>query len=454
MPPAKLTTDILIIGAGPAGLGTAERLQELDAEWLLVERENHVGGLASGFEKDGFTWDLGGHVIFSHYDRYDQMLDRVIPADEWIRHERVSYIRIRDRWIPYPFQTNIWKLPAAERWRCLKGVIRLYTEDVTPDLANFQTFIDTHFGEGIATLFMNPYNFKVWGYPPEEMSSDWIGERVARVDLEEVAKNMIYKKCDVSWGPNNMFRFPLRGGTGEIWHRLAGDLPTERIMLNSEVVRVSTERNIVELASGGQVEYDRLISTIPLEVLIACADTKELDSVVQGLRHSSVHVVGLGIEGAPPGEISDFCWMYFPENNCPFYRATLFSNYSPQNAPDRCWSLMLETSETPRKPVTEDDIVADCIDGCRACNLLLNDADVVSTWHRKVEYGYPTPTKDRDDRLASILSQLEARNIYSRGRFGAWQYEVGNMDHSYMQGVDIANRVLRGTDETVVRYPS
>jgi hypothetical protein len=32
--------------------------------------------------------------------------------------------------------------------------------------------------------------------------------------------------------------------------------------------------------------------------------------------------------------------------------------------------------------------------------------------------------------------------VRSVGRFGAWRYEVGNMDHSFMMGVNAVERLL------------
>jgi hypothetical protein len=68
----------------------------------------------------------------------------------------------------------------------------------------------------------------------------------------------------------------------------------------------------------------------------------------------------------------------------------------------------------------------------------------------RVEYGYPTPSVDRDARLAAIQPGLEAKNIFSRGRFGTWKYEVSNQDHSLMQGVEVVNRLVRNEPETTV----
>jgi hypothetical protein len=67
--------------------------------------------------------------------------------------------------------------------------------------------------------------------------------------------------------------------------------------------------------------------------------------------------------------------------------------------------------------------------------------------------GYPTPSRYRDRALEAILPALEARGVYSRGRFGAWKYEVSNQDHSFAQGVECVDHLLLGTPETTLCQP-
>src|SRR5204862_1875658 len=66
------------------------------------------------------------------------------------------------------------------------------------------------------------------------------------------------------------------------------------------------------------------------------------------------------------------------------------------------------------------------------------------------DYSYPTPSVDRDDILGAVIPRLEDLGIYSRGRFGMWKYEVSNTDHTLMQGVELANRLVLGEAETTI----
>lgn len=69
---------------------------------------------------------------------------------------------------------------------------------------------------------------QVWAVPPKEMQCEWLGERVATVDVDRAIRNVIHNKEDAGWGPNAVFRFPLEGGTGGIWKGVARLLPQDR----------------------------------------------------------------------------------------------------------------------------------------------------------------------------------------------------------------------------------
>jgi protoporphyrinogen oxidase len=449
---------VVIIGSGPTGLGAAWRLAELQHNnWAIVDRFASAGGLASSItDSQGFLWDLGGHVLFSHYDYFDQLLDYLM-ADEWLYHIREAWVWIRRRFIPYPLQNNIWRLPPGDLNACLSG-LEAIAHSAPREVRSFEDWLFAQFGKGLADVFFLPYNFKVWAYEPKKLDVCWMQERVATIDLARIKRNMEAQQDDLGWGPNARFRFPLRGGTGEIWRRLGALLPEDKRVMGNAVVSVDAKAKQVTLLDGSSLNYDHLISTLPLDILLQrLKGFEEMNLAYQDrLLYSSTNLIGVGLYGQVPEVLRTKCWMYFAEPDIPFYRATVFSNYSPNNVPDAScnWSLLCEVSQSPDKPVESAQLPQAVLTALKQCDLLREDQKVVSLWQHHMDHGYPTPFLGRDSVLTPLNRALEEVDIYSRGRFGAWKYEVSNQDHCLMQGVELVDRLLLGGQEKTFNCPS
>lgn len=447
---------IVILGAGPTGLGAGYRARELGFDrFHIYDAAPNVGGLAASFtDEKGFTWDIGGHVQFSHYRYFDKLMELAL-GDNWLHHERESWVWIEDRFVPYPFQNNIRYLKPETTWKCLKGLIQLYKNQPTTKPKHFGDWVLQTFGPGLADVFMIPYNFKVWAFPAEEMDYNWIGERVAVTDLERLVDNVLHGKDDLSWGPNNTFQFPKHGGTGAIWEAVADLVGRSRISLNKQVSRIDVAKKIVYFSDNTEAAYDVLINTMPIDTLVKVGGFNQLKDATAQLKFSSSNIIGVGLTGKPKADLAKKCWMYFPEGNSPFYRVTLFSNYSPNNVPDinQYWSLMAEVSESKHRPVNQETLLKDVIDGMHATDLINGSHQVVSTWTYRAHHGYPTPSLGRDAALNVIHAELEKHRIYTRGRFGGWKYEVANQDHSLMQGVELIDKLALGVPEVTYWFP-
>ncbi len=484
-------------------MGAAARLRDKgETDWMLLEAAPHFGGLSMSFKDDqGFTWDLGGHVQFSHYDTFDRYMDLALGKEGWYEHQRESWVWIKKRFVPYPFQNNLHRLDAQDRWACVEGLLEAWQRSVQGSgfgawegegegvkgerakgrigegnvqhstsniqlssgegsdsssiqnpkskIQNFEDWMLSTFGRGITELFMYPYNFKVWAYPPSQMDAHWIGERVAVPGLGGVMKSICLDRDEVSWGPNKVFRFPKKGGTGAVWEALGKTLPPEIVRLNCEVTELDVKNKRVTTSTGETFEYEHLISTIPLNHLIRLApgvvDAGEADK----LRYSATNVVGVGLEGPTPDHLKTKCWMYFPDGNSPYYRVTVFTNYSPANAPrpGEQWSLMTETSESGMKPVDQASLVEETLLALEEDGLIPDRTKICSVVHKRLAQGYPTPFLGRDAAVDPILRAFERVGIFSRGRFGAWKYEVANQDHSFAQGYECVERLLAGGGE-------
>lgn len=449
---------IVIIGAGPCGLGAAHRLNELGhTDFKVYDSNNHVGGLATSFyDEKGFTWDIAVHVAHSHYHYVDKLMDSLLP-DGFYHHIRMSWVREYGTFIPYPFQNNIRHLPHDERQECVDGLLKLRDhKGPTPPVTNFKEWILATAGEGIAKHFMVPYNKKIWTVDPSQMNHTWLGDRVPKVDVERVLRNIAEGRDDVAWGPNSTFQFPKTGGTGAIWNEMARRLPEGCIKLSTSLVKLDAKNKVAEFSDGTVEKYDHLISTMPIVKLTAMIGDKAIHSRASQLKHTRVYVVCLAPNFKIPKILEDKTWVYCPEDRCIFYRVTPFSIFSPAHVPDpeKWCSFLCEISATPDKHYTREYLTAETVKGLREIGLVDIDLANAHTNFIVADYGYPIPTVDRDPILNDVLPKLHEMNIYSRGRFGGWKYEVANMDHSIMQGVEAANRILLGEEEITLFQPS
>jgi protoporphyrinogen oxidase len=443
---------IVIIGAGPTGLGAAYRLQEVGyGNWEIYERNSYIGGLAASFKDNkGFTWDIGGHVLFSRYDYVDRLIGKLL-GDEYLVHQRDAWIWLLNCWVPYPFQNNIRHLPKDALFECLLELIKVQgTKDAS---RNLQEWILSTFGEGIAKYFMLPINSKSWAYPLESMDKNWIAGSISVIDVETVLRNIIYEQDERAWGPNSQFKFPLYGGTGGLFAKFMPYIENH-LTLGEEVVEVDVDGKAVKFSSGRETSYDTLINTVPLDQFASMLTPQKgfLMEAATLLKHNGVFIVGVGIKKPCP---SNKCWIYFPGDNCCFYRVTYFSNYSPTNVPNAQtnYSLMCETSYSEYKPEDKHEIIGKTIDSLVNARLI-NEPDkklIETTYVIEAHYAYPIPTLERDEALGTIQPYLEENGILSRGRFGAWKYEVSSMDQSIMQGVEVVDRILEDRQENVFK---
>ncbi len=467
MSPSKVCpeVDVAVLGAGPTGLGAAWRLEELRRAgggwtWHLFEAGAASGGLASSVvDQAGFRWDLGGHVIYSHYAYFDAVLQQVLAPDEWLHHVRERWIHLCGRWVPYPVQRNLQRLPQDELDRCIRGLVHARERVARePAPAHFAAWARAQFGDALYELFFAPFNRKMWATEPEQMSVEWAGghsgsqhANVPTVDLARILENVRSGSDDRGWDANARFPYPRQGGTGAIWKRVAATLPSERVSWRTPVESIDPVQRVLHLADGSAVRYGAIVSGIALDALLQqLRGRADLVGRASALRHTCVHAVGLGFSGAMPADLEGKCWLYFAEPALPFYRGTLLSTYSPENVPEpgRQWSILLEVATSRERPLDAAGLVAQCEQALRSTGVVPADARTLTRWHRFLPRGYPVPTINRDTVLDEIDAALRASRIWSRGRFGGWKYEVSNQDHSFQQGVEAVDAALLGARET------
>ncbi len=455
--PVHSESRIVIVGAGPTGLGAAWRLHQdqPSAPFVLVEEASAAGGTAGSWTTpEGFTFDYGGHVLFPHaeYDRFLALLEEVIP--DWHDSVPVRGIWIGGKSIPTPVQRNIHRLPFTQMLHCLWGLYQARMRSPRAIEADaLSHHLKRQFGSALSTSIMEPLNRKMWATEPENMGTSWTGHRsgtkernVADVQIRQVIRNWVTRRDLPSWTPDTRVRYPARGGSGRIWSEVASLLPSELKRFGVRVIGVNPQLRELYLNDGSTLPYKQLVSSIPLDTLLRLmVDQPELRKKAEGFRAARVQIFGFGVRGAMPDQLRHHHAVSIPSPHVPFWRLNIPSNFSPGNAPQGTWSILCECSLSPESShrYTFDDIES----SLRSEGFIPPESVIVSRSQRSFLHGYPVPFAGRDELLTEVQCKLEKMDIYSRGRFGGWRYEVSNQDHAFMQGVEVIDRLLLGTPE-------
>jgi UDP-galactopyranose mutase len=429
---------IVILGAGLCGLSAAYHLEEQgEADYIILERNADVGGLARTETYDGFSFDHSIHILYSRDPYAQDLICNKLLKNNIHRQARQSFCYTEGVFTEYPYQTNNFGLPPAVIIENLMGLIRAkITEKEGRSPHHFEEWIYQKFGRGIAENFMIPYNRRLWAWDLKDMNYDWILDRVPLPEISDVLRGALQSPVK-KHGPNQEFWYPVNGGIEALPRAFQKLIPPDRIWLNTTVVAVDGVRHEVILADGRCIRYGRLISTIPLPLLVERLGQK-IPSMVQqcsaGLKFNTVHTVNIGLDGTEIGATGPMHWIYFPSESTIFHRASVPGNFSSSMVPNGCSSLQLEISESIHRPCKRETLIERCLtDLIRIGILEERDRKRVQVAHVvTLNPAYIIYDLKHRENIRIINNYLSQLNIIPKGRFGEWEYL--NMDQAIISG--------------------
>lgn len=422
---------IIILGGGLAGLSAAHH-----SDGIVFEGDTRVGGHAKSASRGGFVFDEGIHVLHTKNNYVLDLLSKVganlqsQPREAWI-HSHGAMTR-------YPFQANTYGLPIPIVKDCLIGFIENDFTD-RDAIKNYADWVHFMFGPGIARHFMIPYSEKFWGVPATSLTTDWVSVRHPRPSLDEVLEGALTDQTK-GFGINAEFKYPARGGFGAIGEALGGPV-RDRTRLGMRVTRVDAERRKIEFNHADVIDYDTVLSTIPLPDLVGMLvnPPSAVVAAAASLRCNRIMVVNLGIRRP---NITTKHWTYFLERDFAFFRISFPFNKSPVMVPPGCSSISAEIAFGPNDPwpppqeALVERVVADLIRG----NVITPDDEIVFSDIIPIKYGYVIFDADRRPAIKTVHEYLEARGIHPCGRYGEWAYLWS--DEAILSGKKAAERAL------------
>jgi protoporphyrinogen oxidase len=441
---------VVILGGGLTGISTAVHLR---APWVLFEKEERLGGHARTDERDGYRFDKTGHWLHLRDPGVKQLVDELLPGQmvPIARRARIFSHGVLTR---YPFQANLHGLPPEVIKECLLGVIEAKLAGATAGAAagataaateepdNFEQYCLRHFGEGISKHFMIPYNEKIWGVHPREITAAWCARFVPLPNLEQVIAGAV-GAGPPEMGYNQSFLYPRAGGIETFTRALQTRMPGAGAERAGGQVHTCSSPDAIDwrgravVVGGERIPYRALVATIPLPELLKRMTElpPEIEAQAARLRCTTLRYLNIGARGAPA---ADWHWIYVPEQRYPFYRVNVFSTAMASMAPAGCASICVEMAD--RGPISEA-AVRDTTAALAAAGALGDPSDVVFAEPKQIEYAYVVFDQHYYEATRTIFGFLEANGIHPRGRYGAWTYNA--MEDCVLAGREVAALVDR-----------
>ena len=430
--------NIIILGAGLAGLSAAWHLQRKGCDYQIFEKNAEAGGLCRSKKTPlEFTFDYTGHLLYFK-NNYTFKLIKKLLGDNLARHQRDSWIFSRGIYTRYPFQANTYGLPSGVIKDCLLGLVKVRRlnreKNNSNKTGNFEDWIFKTFGDGIARHFMFPYNRKFWTMEPRELTCQWLDGYIPVPTLEETLSGAL-SDFTKSFGYNQEFWYPLKGGIGKLTYAFQKQL--KKIEMLKEVIGIDLKKRRVKFKDGKKIIFDRLISTLPLVEMARLVKSlpSDITASLARLRYTSIFNLNLGINRK---SISDKHWIYFPEQKFIFYRVGFSSNFSSDLAFSDKSSLYTEVSYSKDKPIDKRKIAGRIVNDLIKSGIISKNDKIITRNTNNIKYGYVIYDKHHRQSTEAVSDFLAKNQIYSIGRYGRWRYM--SMEDAILDGKQAAEQ--------------
>lgn len=427
---------VVILGGGLAGISAAYHLEQKGFfDYKLFEMSNNLGGLCGSVQQDGFTFDYTGHLLHINDPYVHALVSKIIGFEHFNIINRRSFIYSQNCYTKYPYQINLHGLPIKTIAACIEGYINRHTHIKKPK--SFKEWVLKQFGAGFAKYFFIPYQQKIFAYDLDNITASWTGRFVPSTSLESIIAGSIYA-TDEPIGYNAQFFYPKQGGIFFWVEKLARQLKNP-IYYNCKAVHVDLKEKIVLFDNGHIEPYHVLINTIPLDHFLHMTTGKNASyfhMAAQKLLCNSVLNFNIGVAH---NNLSDKHWIYFPESRYPFYRIGFTHNFSSHMTPPGCSSLYGEIAYMRRDDAWKKRILQKAIKKTKEL-LGIHQADIATEKIIDISHAYVIYDRWRDTYVPRLLHELNANDIYSIGRYGAWKY--CSMQETLLDGKQVSDIIL------------
>jgi len=430
-------TKITIIGTGMAGLGAAYQALQENVSCVMYDKNDHHGGhTASWSTTEGFVFDEGPHISFTKDKRIQAILEENVGGkfESFSAHVNNYW---QGQWIKHPAQCNLHGLPTSLVVKVLNDFIHAQFKE-TNEINNYADWLIASYGRTFAETFPMEYGLRYHTTTADNMSTDWLGPRLYRPDIEEILKGALNPVTDDVHYVGE-FRYPSQGGFVSYLNKFFEKTNTR---LSHRLTKLDPVNKKLWFENGTEANYHAIVSSIPLPELVPMIKgvPKKVLEASQKLACTSCMTVNLGIARK---DISPAHWSYFYDRDFIFTRLSFPHMFASSNAPAGTGSIQAEIYYSKKYKSLEYN-KQECIDrtikDLQRCGLLSTDDKILYQGARNIEYANIIFDLDRKEALGIVHKYLEDNEIQVAGRYGKWGYHW--TDESFKSGESAVKKIL------------
>jgi protoporphyrinogen oxidase len=470
-----IDTDVLIIGAGPAGLTASYLLTRDDARFagpdgrkpkvVVLERDpQRVGGISRTVDYKGFLFDIGGHRFFSKSKEVVDLWKEILP-DDFIERPRISRIFYKGKLYSYPLKAfeALFNLGIWESTLCMASYAYARLRPIA-EPRTFHEWVRNQFGERLFSIFFKTYTEKVWGMPCDEISADWAAQRIKGLSLGGAVLNALARtfRRSAKAAPGapvvktliESFQYP-RKGPGMMWDAAArktreggGEVLMDRSL---EAMTYDAETGLWTVTAvrgnGARETYKarHVVSSAPIRELASAIKPTPISVFsARALKYRDFLTVAIITTRK---DLFPDNWIYIHDPSVQVGRVQNFRSWSPEMVPNpdlACLGLEYFCFEGDGLWSAPDaDLVALAKREIAKIGLV-EEHEVIDACVVRQPKAYPVYDDDYKQHVSMVRLDLERAypTLHLVGRNGMHKYN--NQDHAMMTAMLTAKNILAG----------
>ena len=467
--PAPKPTDVLIIGAGPAGLTAGYLLAKAGKSVRVIERDPvYVGGISRTVRYKDFHFDIGGHRFFSKSREVVDLWNEILP-DDFIERPRLSRIYYDNKYYSYPLKAfeALINLGVFTSTLCMASYAMAKATPVEP-ARTFHQWVRNQFGEKLFSIFFKTYTEKVWGMSCDDISADWAAQRIKGLSLGGAVSDALTRSFGMKKKPAatlgeqggvktllENFRYP-RKGPGMMWETardkilaMGGVVEMDRALTRLGFDDAAGLWTVQTRSGSGAAEAFQarhVISSAPITELASALEPRPAcHDAAMSLKYRDFITVALI---APVSAAQDFPdnWIYIHDPSVKVGRIQNFLSWSPEMAPPgfACLGLEYFCFEGDGLWTSPDEALIALAKSEIGKIGLIPEGAVVDAAVVRQPKAYPVYDETYQMHVDAVRDELEQTypTLHLVGRNGMHKYN--NQDHAMMTAMLTVENILAG----------